>query len=109
MPSPNVISYSTPNGLDEYTLDSPVVKSGATITYGPFKNVPVTADARFLESKQKEITAHYNYDHPVLEITKLKRTAEISHWGANLNIEDKINLHNAGPKYVTVASHLSAL
>ncbi|KAI0736193.1 oligosaccharyl transferase alpha subunit [Fomitopsis betulina] len=106
LPSPNVISYSTPNGLDEYTLDSPVVKSGATITYGPFKNVPVTADARFLESKQKEITAHYNYDHPVLEITKLKRTAEISHWGANLNIEDKINLHNAGPK---LKGHFSRL
>lgn len=108
LPSPNVISYSTPDGLDEYTLDSPVAKSGATITYGPFNHVPVTADARFLKSKQKKVTIHYTYDHPVLEITKLKRSAEISHWGANLNIEDRIDLHNAGPRYVALAIHLSS-
>ena len=99
MPSPNVLSYSTPEGLDEYTLDNPVAKSGATITYGPFNNVPVTAEARFLITRQKNVTVHYTYDHPVIEITKLKRSAEISHWGANLNIEDKIDLHNAGPRF----------
>lgn len=108
LPSPNAISYSTPDGLDEYTLDNPVAKSGTTITYGPFNNVPVTAEARFLKSKQKKVTVHYNYDHPVLEITKLKRTAEISHWGANLNIEDNIDLHNAGPRYESIAAHLLA-
>ena len=43
----------------------------------------------------------YQYDVPVLEITKLERAAEISHWGANLNIQDNIWLHNAGPKSVS--------
>lgn len=43
---------------------------------------------------------HYHHDQPVLELTKLERFAEISHWGANLNIEDKIVLYNAGPKFV---------
>ncbi|KAH9938268.1 oligosaccharyl transferase alpha subunit [Fomitopsis serialis] len=105
-PSPNVISYSTPEGLDEFTMDVPVTKSGATITYGPFSSVPVTADADFLKSKQKKVAVHYDYDHPVLEVTKLKRSAEISHWGANLNIEDNINLHNAGPK---LKGHFSRL
>ncbi|TFY61598.1 hypothetical protein EVJ58_g4415 [Rhodofomes roseus] len=105
-PSPNILSYSTPEGLDEFTMEIPVTKSGATITYGPFSNIPATADATFLKPKQKEVAVHYNYDHPVIEVTELKRSAEISHWGANLNIEDKIHLHNAGPK---LKGHFSRL
>jgi oligosaccharyltransferase complex subunit alpha (ribophorin I) len=46
---------------------------------------------------QQPISVHYSFDHPVLEIETLHRTAEVSHWGSNLNIEDKIHLHNAGP------------
>jgi oligosaccharyltransferase complex subunit alpha (ribophorin I) len=34
-----------------------------------------------------------------VEITSLKRVAEISHWGANLNIQNDIALRNAGPEY----------
>ena len=94
--------------MDEYGPENPVAKSGATITYGPFTDVPITADAPFLKSKQKKVAIHYAYDHPVLEITKLKRSAEISHWGANLNIEDKIDLHHAGPRYVTLTVQLSS-
>jgi oligosaccharyltransferase complex subunit alpha (ribophorin I) len=45
------------------------------------------------------IVIHYSHGQPVLEVTQLKRAAEISHWGANLNIQDEIHLHNAGPEY----------
>lgn len=75
-----------------------VSKSGATVTYGPFEHVPPSTEASFLETYQEPITVHYYHDQPCLEITKLERFAEISHWGANLNIEDKIDLYNAGPK-----------
>ena len=47
------------------------------------------------------VTIHFNFDFPVLELTKYKRAAEISHWGANLNIQDEINLFNAGPTYAS--------
>lgn len=30
----------------------------------------------------------------------LRRNAEVSHWGANLNIQDEMSLVNIGPKYV---------
>jgi len=33
----------------------------------------------------------------VLTVTSLKRAAEISHWGSNLNVQDEIKLHNHGP------------
>lgn len=36
----------------------------------------------------------------MLAVKSLRRVAEISHWGANLNINDDIHLYNAGPKWV---------
>jgi oligosaccharyltransferase complex subunit alpha (ribophorin I) len=99
-PEPRIISYTTPEGLDVFTADSIATKSGATITYGPFSNIPPSASAAFIKQHQKHIVVHYHFGHAVVEITSLKRTAEISHWGANLNIQNDIDLHNAGPKYV---------
>ncbi|KAN0097621.1 Ribophorin I [Tylopilus felleus] len=94
--SPDVLSYSTPE-VDEFVRDGSVTKSGATITYGPFYNVDSSTSADFLSKYQQPVSVHYNFGYPVLEVTKLQRSVEISHWGSNLNIEDKINLHNAGP------------
>lgn len=82
----------------EFTSDAVVTKSGTTITYGPYYDIPPSASQEFVDKKQKHITVHYTHDYPVLEATKLQRAAEISHWGANLNIEDKYWLHNAGPR-----------
>ena len=79
------------------TNDS-VAKSGATITYGPYENIPPSANHDFIEKFQQPVLVHYNHDQPVLEVLSLDRSVEISHWGANLNTEDKITLHNAGPK-----------
>ena len=97
---PRIVSYTTPEGLEEFISDNLATKSGATITYGPFSNLPVTANPEFVEKFQRSITIHYHYEHPVVEVFSLERTAEISHWGANLNIENNVVLHNAGPKYV---------
>jgi oligosaccharyltransferase complex subunit alpha (ribophorin I) len=91
------LSYTTPEKLEAFTLEGTVTKSGATVTYGPYNNIPPSASKDFIGTHQQEVLVHYNYDHPVLEVTKLKRSAEISHWGANLNIQDNIHLHNAGP------------
>ncbi|KAI6035371.1 Ribophorin I [Pisolithus orientalis] len=96
--SPDVISYSTPQDVDEFVRDGAVVtKSGATITYGPYHNIHPSADVEFVSNHQQTISVHYNFDYPVLEVKNLERSIEISHWGANLNVEDKIHLYNAGP------------
>ncbi|KAI0650316.1 oligosaccharyl transferase alpha subunit [Trametes meyenii] len=104
-PNPQVHSFTEPEDVG-FTADSVVTKSGATITYGPFHDIPPSAAQDFVDAKQKQITVHYSYDLPILEVTKLERAAEISHWGANLNIEDKIALHNAGPR---LKGHFSRL
>jgi oligosaccharyltransferase complex subunit alpha (ribophorin I) len=96
-----VISYTIPEAIEEFTLDNPVTKSGATITYGPYHSIAPSTNADFAHKRQKSVTIHFNYDFPVLEVTKYKRAAEISHWGANLNIQDDIHLHNGGPTQVS--------
>ncbi|KAF7965817.1 hypothetical protein HWV62_41729 [Athelia sp. TMB] len=96
-PSNRVLSYTTPENLDAFTLESPVTKSGTTVTYGPYNNIAPSANSAFIEAHQATINIHYHYDYPVLAIMQYKRAAEISHWGANLNIQDEIHLNNAGP------------
>ena len=102
--TPRIITYTTPEDVADFTLDNPVTKSGATITYGPYNNVPSSANNEFISKYQQRVTVHYYHDQPVLEILSLSRTAEISHWGANLNIQDDIHLYNAGPTYVHLKS-----
>ncbi|KAI6105588.1 Ribophorin I [Pisolithus sp. B1] len=104
--SPDVVSYSTPQGVDEFVRDGTVTRSGATITYGPYHNIPPSANVEFVSKHQRTISIHYNFDYPVLEVKNLERSVEVSHWGANLNVEDKIHLHNAGPE---LKGHFSRL
>lgn len=92
-----MISFTTPKDVQDFTLDPPASQSGATVTYGPFNNIPRSTDENFIAEHQQPVTIHYFHEQPVLEVLKLIRSAEISHWGANLNIQDNIQLHNAGP------------
>ena len=78
-------------------MESPVTKSGATVTYGPYNNIAPSTNADFVDKNQQRVAVHFNYDFPVLEVTKYRRSAEVSHWGANLNVQDEVNLRNAGP------------
>ncbi|CAL1700943.1 unnamed protein product [Somion occarium] len=105
-PSPQVHSYTKPEGLEAFTLEDPVTKSGSTLTYGPYKNIPQSTTEDFVQERQQHVTIHYSCDYPVIEVTKLTRTAEISHWGANLNIQDNVHLHNGGPR---LKGHFSRL
>ncbi|KAG6919438.1 hypothetical protein DXG01_006321 [Tephrocybe rancida] len=95
---PRIISFTTPEGLEDFTSDATATKQGAAITYGPYNNIPSSANQNFIQKYQQPISIHYHHEQPVLEVTKLTRSAEISHWGNNLNIQDDLTLHNAGPR-----------
>ncbi|KAG5652427.1 hypothetical protein H0H81_005023 [Sphagnurus paluster] len=105
-PNPRIISYTVPENVKDFTSDTPATKQGATVTYGPYNNIVSSANKEFIEAHQQRITAHYFHEQPVLEITNFQRAAEISHWGDNLNIQDNLVLHNAGP---TLKGHFSRL
>jgi oligosaccharyltransferase complex subunit alpha (ribophorin I) len=95
--SPDVISYTTPKDIETFANEGLVSKSGATVIYGPYNDIPSSALIDFIHKYQQPVTVHYHHDQPVLEVLDLKRSVEISHWGANLNTQDEIFLHNAGP------------
>ncbi|KAJ7129679.1 oligosaccharyl transferase alpha subunit [Mycena epipterygia] len=105
-PSPSIHSYTTPEKLEAFTLDATVTKTGATVTYGPYNNITPSANEAFISKHQQPVVVHYKYEYPVSEVPSLKRVAEISHWGANLNIQDDIHLRNAGP---SLKGHFSRL
>jgi oligosaccharyltransferase complex subunit alpha (ribophorin I) len=67
------------------------------VIYGPYNDIPSSALVDFIHKYQQPVTVHYHHDQPVLEVLDLKRSVEISHWGANINTQDEIVLHNAGP------------
>jgi oligosaccharyltransferase complex subunit alpha (ribophorin I) len=92
-----VISFTAPENLEGFSQDNMATKSGATVTYGPFNSIPPSTNQNFISQYQQPVVVHYYHDQPVLEVVQLRRSAEISHWGANLNVEDNIHLHNAGP------------
>ncbi|KAG8777234.1 dolichyl-diphosphooligosaccharide--protein glycosyltransferase subunit 1 [Serendipita sp. 407] len=113
LPSPKVVSYSAPKELTKYASSSSDSKeqatgtrSGAVITYGPFQDLPVTAEALFQKEDQKLLTIHYEYDTPILSVVSLDRSAEISHWGNNLNVQDSVHIRNDGPQ---LKGHFSRL
>ncbi|KIJ57101.1 hypothetical protein M422DRAFT_773793 [Sphaerobolus stellatus SS14] len=98
-PSTQVHSYTKPKVASALLKDDlAATKSGATITYGPFQNIPVSTASEFLKKTQQRVSVHYQIEHPVLRVLSLHRTAEVSHWGSNLNIQDEIHLKNDGPK-----------
>ncbi|KAG6854790.1 hypothetical protein C0991_001217 [Blastosporella zonata] len=104
--TPRIISFTTPEGVEDFTSDPPATKQGAAVTFGPYNNVPSSANQKFIGKYQQPVSVHYHHEQPVLEISKLARSAEISHWGNNLNIQDDIVLYNAGPK---LKGHFSRL
>jgi oligosaccharyltransferase complex subunit alpha (ribophorin I) len=95
-------SYTDDKDLSSYVEKgaAPVTKTGSTLVYGPFHNIPESMNTKFQESKQKTLSIHYEYDQPILTVASLQRSAEISHWGANLNIHDELVLRNDGPTCV---------
>lgn len=86
--------------MDDFTNKNLVTKSGATLTYGPYDHIPPSTNREFIDKYQQPVVVHYNHEQPVVEVLSLQRSVEISHWGANMNTEDRILLHNAGPKSV---------
>lgn len=100
-PSPKIVSYSEPAELQKYagiTADSVATRSGAVVTYGPFQDLPATTGLPFQQGDQQLLTIHYEYDRSIVTVVSLNRSAEISHWGNNLNIQDDIHITNDGPQ-----------
>lgn len=83
-PRENVLSYEPKQGAK---------KEDATITYGPYTNIPVYEPG---STSVREGRVHYQYSPPVISYVDFDRHVEISHWGDNLATADNIWLRNDG-------------
>ncbi|GJJ07075.1 hypothetical protein Clacol_001274 [Clathrus columnatus] len=101
-PTPEIHSYTTPsdNYISPFDVSSASgpVKSGSTVTYGPYNTLPPSTTSAFHTVNQVPISIRYEISSPVLRILSLNRSVEISHWGSNLNIQDEIHLLNDGAR-----------
>lgn len=93
-PTPQIISHGQVPTI--YTRDSDVTLSTSTVTLGPFHGVPPTLGPA-AQAQQSPFYVHYETREPIVGVHTLLRTAEVSHWGANLNIQDEVSLFNDGP------------
>jgi oligosaccharyltransferase complex subunit alpha (ribophorin I) len=102
-PSPRILSTGTVPKT--YTRDSDLTKASSTVTLGPFHSLPPTLGPMGVE--QSPFHIHYETTVPIMGYRSLKRSAEVSHWGNNLNIQDEIDLVNMGPKCVSPSVQVS--
>merc|ERR1712080_219967 len=73
--------------VESYTKTKPVSLSDTTLTYGPYKNL-----APFSAS---ELVIHSENNSPMLVVSELLRTIEVSMWG-NLAVEETIDVVHRG-------------
>ncbi|EPQ27921.1 uncharacterized protein PFL1_04665 [Pseudozyma flocculosa PF-1] len=82
-----------------YEPTEPATKVGSTITFGPYSSVPAFSPTTAVAAASvRQGKVHYQHDQPVVSLVSLERTVEISHWGDNLAVEDRIWLRNDGPQ-----------
>lgn len=73
--------------VESYTPVKPSSLNEATVTYGPYENVPALSKA--------DIVVHYENFTPFLTVTRLERVIEVSHWG-NIAVEETIDILHTG-------------
>lgn len=83
-PSTNIPEYT----VIQKTKNNPELptRSGSRLTYGPFGEVSPGALA--------PVKVRYQFNKPIIHISKLERDIEISHWGGNAAFEERYTLIN---------------
>ncbi|BGP42686.1 dolichyl-diphosphooligosaccharide--protein glycosyltransferase subunit 1 [Rhodotorula kratochvilovae] len=84
-PTPRIVSATSPDGFVLHQQSG-----SATLTF------TLQGDAATLPPQVARV--HYQQPEAIASIRRLDRLVELSHWGANLAIQDTIDLFNAGPK-----------
>ena len=63
---------------------------------------PLSASSSSASASSGNVASvYYEQPEPVISVRKLDRTAQVSHWGHSLAIQDDIVLVNDGPKWVS--------
>ena len=71
-------------------------KQGTSYTYGPYSAIPAGA--------LQEASVRYDFTKPLVHATLLERDVEVSHWGGNVAVEERLWLTN---RAATLKNHFS--
>lgn len=103
-PTPRVVDVKSPEGFKvhqqqgsatiTFTSQGKIAEMGEQVR--PSHTLFSHADSLTLADEQLA-TIHYQQPEAVASIRKLDRIVELSHWGANMAVQDNIDLFNAGP------------
>jgi len=77
--------------IENYSKLKPVALADATISYGPYNDIPAKS--------YDELLVHFENNSPFLKVVRLERSIEISHWG-NIAVEEDIEILHTGAKLV---------
>jgi oligosaccharyltransferase complex subunit alpha (ribophorin I) len=78
------------SNLESKTEEKPSSSYGDTVLYGPYSDVK---PYRF-----SPMRLHFENTKPFLRITNLVKDIEVSHWGANVAVEETYDIEHAGAK-----------
>ncbi|KAK3396328.1 Ribophorin I [Sordaria brevicollis] len=63
-------------------------KQGSKLVYGPFDEKPAGA--------LKPVQVRFEFNKPVIHVSKLERDIEVSHWGGNVAFEERYDMEHRG-------------
>lgn len=81
--------------VESFTKLKPFTQSDNSISFGPYEGTAPYASS--------ECIIHYENNNPLLTITKMQRTIEVSHWG-NIAVEEHIDILHTGAKLKVTAA-----
>ena len=89
------VRLPTPS-IESFTEAPPSAHTGMAVDYGPYEDVaPFT---------MRPVQLHFDNDSPFVEVLRLEREVEVSHWG-NVYVEENYVLEHAGARH-RVGLHL---
>ena len=94
-PSADIPEFTSTTGL---TSSTDPERQGSKFTYGTYDTSTIPLGTLH------PVTVRYEFTQPILTCSLLERDLEVSHWGGNLAVEERYNLHNTGAK---LSNHFS--
>lgn len=80
------VKFLTPKVPEFTKIENFPTVAGTKYTYGSFGEIPAGAT--------EAVRVRYEYTRAVIDVSRLERDVEVSHWGGNVAFEERYTMHN---------------
>jgi oligosaccharyltransferase complex subunit alpha (ribophorin I) len=107
--------FSSPYMTDEYQLMVQLPKNVNLLSYTHLGSTPPQKVVNKLDYMNHQhvapfsvgnITIHYEYNTPILNVERLVRTHTVSHWGASISVDEEYTIKNLAAELKTGFSRI---